>query len=337
LLTVFDPEQGKEENAVSSVMEFIQSGSIQSAIIQISSSSMMMYGIDASQLSLDAGYKLQILSSSHVPTDGLNPYSPNTLLKNRHDIEDFLKFGIDLAMNDNNDNDGIGIIFCYYLFVTRGLDLAIPSRKAYLNLTGHGNDNVLHIEKYGIPYLNCPSSLSTSGDDATIRFYDNNNKIYVSNGNNDIYNDNDNTNDEFIEISCFGTKVSINKKSASSRRHVDSNDTTMELWYSHENILLSEAACLKCTKHVMSNDHNQVTTTSNAQVCATRILLNIKLTLPSSKPTTFNNTTSNSGSKLRRRRPNLLAIELRGVSQKMLHEYMPRLKSISKIHLFQIM
>jgi hypothetical protein len=90
------------------------------------------------------------------------------------------------------------------------------------------------------------------------------------NGNNDNDNE-DNTHDEFIEISCFGTKVSINKKSASSRRHVDSNNTIMELWYSHENILLSEAACLKCTKHVMSNDHNQVTTTSNDQVCATRI------------------------------------------------------------------
>ena len=110
LLAILDPAPGQEKNVVSSELtKLIDSGSIQYATFPISCSLSMEYlfsdisktsgiiemqGLEAAGTFLAAGYKLQILSSSHVPTDGLNPFGPNTLLKNIEDVRGFLKFGI---------------------------------------------------------------------------------------------------------------------------------------------------------------------------------------------------------------------------------------------------
>jgi hypothetical protein len=320
MLAIFDPGQGQEDSMLSSQLEeYIRSGTIQFATFPISNSILrttlleewttknynaVIQGIVASKIFFDAGYKLQVLSSSHAPTDGLNPYGPNTLLKNVEEVERFLRFGIGLAQNaedispsknrvynstTSSKTKDIQITFHSILFATRSLDLAIPSRKAFLDMTDRGSDFVLDVEKDRVPYLNCPR-LSLA---ATLRFRDD------LDSNNDEYN----SNGDKIEMSCFGRDISMHE--TRGKRIDYGNDTIfVELWHSHKNISLSEAACLKCTKITMNSDEENVV----ERVCTNRIISRKRLPPDLSNQTRKNN-----------RGPNLLAIELRGVTQNMLN------------------
>ena len=318
LLAVLDPARGEEDSVISGRLEeHIRSGTIQFATFRISSSlsrtnlfvnlatksdKTVMQGIEASKIFLSAGYKLQVLSSSHAPTDELNPYGPNTLLKNVDDVEAFLRFGAGLAqMNEvirlskNLESltspskiSDMPITFHSKLFATRGLDLAIPSRKTFLNLTGMvGNDFILDVEKSGVPYPNCRGASSTT----SIR-----------------------RKDGKFEISCFGTKILM---AENHNRSIDdgNNIISAELWHSHENQSLSEASCFKCTKSVM--DHSKQSVTES--VCSNRLRLIKSGSLSSPSQGSIN-----------KQGPNLLAIELRGVSQIMLDTSLARFKAKSE-------
>ncbi len=307
-LAILDPAQGQEDSVLSSWSEeYIRAGTIQFATFRVSSSILRanqfdnlatkMQGIKTCKKFLQAGYKLQVLSSSHAPTDGLNPYGPNTLLKNVENVQGFLRFGAGLAqtaqdIHHSKHTSGhltlpskvkeIPATFQSILFATRGLDLAIPSRKAFLNLTAHGSDFALDVEKDGVPYTECPRSFMAAKE----------------------------TEDDTFEISCFGMNLAMQE---SERRRIDDGNNTIvvELWHSHNDLSLSEAVCFKCTKSTMD-----VTKPSDSDsVCINRIR------------STKMNSSNRSGGKSRG--PNLLAIELKGVNQDMLKSSLGHLRNTS--------
>lgn len=306
-LAILDPAQGQEDSVVARQLEeYIRAGTIEFATFRVSSSILganhvnletKMQGIETSKKFLQAGYKLQVLSSSYAPTDGLNPYGPNTLLKNFENVQGFLRFGAGLAQSAQDirhSKHASGNLtlpskmketpatFQSILFATRGLDLAIPSRKAFLNLTAHGSDFVLDVEKDGVPYAECPKSFMTATE----------------------------SEDDKFDISCFGVNLTMQE---SERRRIDYGNKTVvvELWHSHNDLSLSEAVCLKCTRSTM----DATKPSDSDSVCINRI-----------RSTTMNSSNLSAG---KSRGPNLLAIELKGVNQVMLNSSLGHLRNIS--------
>ena len=336
MLAIFDPGQGQEDSVISShLKEYIQTGTLQFAIFRISSAfssedlinesdNVEMRGIDTSKTFLDAGYKLQVLSSSHAPINGLNPYGPNTLLKSADEIKGFLRFGASLVRStsdihsterrlNNSKMADTPAIFHSILFATRGLDLAIPSRKAFLNVTKYGSDFVLNIKKDGIPYQNCsapevawPLSEKVS---TTLRF---------RGDDLDLKNDKFHGKGDEVVMSCFEREISMDDV---LRGRIDDRDDTIfvELWHSHKNISLSEAACLKCTK----SEVNDATKNTVEHACTNRIL---EIGRPELSNQTWNRT----------RRPNLLAIELKGVNREMMDSSLHHFKWFLKYQKFSL-
>jgi hypothetical protein len=98
---------------------------------------MNIHGLTAIQTLIDANYKVQILASSHYCTTEVisaenNKYGPNTLLKSSQDLQDMF-----LSCYSQRQNQKLKSPFFVevLLFATQGLDLAIPSRRSYLDLT----------------------------------------------------------------------------------------------------------------------------------------------------------------------------------------------------------
>lgn len=96
-----------------------------------------MHGLTAIQTLIDASYKVQVLASSHYCTTEVisaenNKYGPNTLLKSSRELEEMFKSCYD---RHYNPKDKVSLFVEVLLFATQGLDLAIPSRRSYLNLT----------------------------------------------------------------------------------------------------------------------------------------------------------------------------------------------------------
>lgn len=356
-LAIFDPEQGQEDNAVPVALQnHIRSGSIEFATFRISNSfgnsnsNGGMQGIDTSKIFLDAGYKLQVLSSSHAPTDTLNPYGPNTLLKNAKDIEAFLMFGMALATKTNSDSRELflpktntirngpstampttttttttssgtdhhrTVVFHSILFATRGLDLAIPSRKAFLD-KDKGNDELLDVKSNGVPYLHCP--INGPSTETAIKFLQ-----HIATKNDGKYHI-----DDYIYITCFGRNISISMENTDNTMLLeDEQETTLvELWHSHPNITLSEAACAKCTKSTRGDEKAVITVAGN---CTTHLLSDrfISKKLPTHAKSPKQRRSKRKVTKQPpgpKRAPNLLAIELRGVNQNMLDLSLPGFK-----------
>ena len=317
LLAVLDPAAGQENSVISSVLEkLIRSGSIEYATFRISGSIPKQYlfydiskkrgvvemqGVEASKMFLAAGYKLQVLSSSHVPTDGLNPFGPNTLLKNVEDVKGFLTFGSDLAkkaefthlskivsknltlLSQNTDKP---MTFHSVLFATRSLDLAIPSRKAFLDLNGMTNDFILDVEKDGVPLPDCTTS--------TLKYSRNK--------------------DRHFKITCFGASFTMDERHKTTE--VDESTISAELWYSHQNYSLSEAICLKCTKSSINNNEQSVTESE----CRSRFPY----------PSVANSPPQSSHYQRKgKRNPNLVAIELKGINQNAVNTFLARFKAFS--------
>ena len=287
LLAVFDPGQGHEDDVISNPLgDYIRSGIIQFAIFPISSSIPLldgqmtnynnteMQGIVTSKFFLNAGYKLQVLSSSHAPTNGKNPYGPNTLLKDIHDVRQFLTFGGVLAQNVTSKNMEIPIVFHSFLFATRGLDLAIPTRKAFLDMSRYKLDHVLNVKKDGVPYIECPDTSRSSA----LRF--NRNR----------------EGDDAIEMYCFRFKI----HEINSARTKGTDKIIAELWHSHTNISLSEAACLKCTKITKENN------VTIEHTCTNRIF---ERSSPSYSDQIRNDEEG----------PNVLLVELKGINKNLLN------------------
>ena len=232
LLGIIDPERGQEETALATIYEYIQTGSIRYMILRIAAvarststsedPSHQLFGLDACQQLWNEGYKIQILSSSHVPTNQLNPYGPNTILQNRQEVTQFLHQGLQLAtksaattttptpkkantpMEEEAEQREEEVAFLSYVFVTRRhrLAMAIPSRKEYLNVTKFGGDFVLNIPKDGIPYQHCHSKHRPNTATATVKFSTKDTNV--------------------LNASCFGSTIhtisdNTNKKKKSNR------------------------------------------------------------------------------------------------------------------------
>lgn len=245
-LAVFDPEFGDEDDSVQRAFHYIRSGSIEYAVVRIASATQAdnknidLYGLRACGTFLDEGYRLQVLSSSHVSREGHNDYGPNTLLKNTRQIENFLRSGAQLASEakEGREAGAADATFQSFLFATRGLELAIPSRKEFLNLTGFGDDDVIDVKgKARIPYLKCPTS------EASIKFTDKS-----TNG---------------LEISCFGTKIPFLR--------VEEQMEEIDIWHGHPSIGSSEAACVRC-KRTSGRNRIQELTPVDHVACTTRVL-----------------------------------------------------------------
>ena len=78
-------------------------------------------GLEAINVLLSVDYKVQVLSSSHF----LENFGPNTLL-HQFNFDTFLDEASELLID--------GSVFRSFLFASRGFDLAIPSRRQFLNL-----------------------------------------------------------------------------------------------------------------------------------------------------------------------------------------------------------
>jgi hypothetical protein len=273
-----------------------------------------MFGLTTAKLFLNAGYNLQVLSSSHVH-NGINPYGPNTLLKDIGHVQEFLLYGSNLVRSytttsANSTTDDSGSVFQSYLFVTLGSELAIPSRKEYLDMLELGNDHVIDTRDY-IPFRKCPS---TKHNEANI-------VIQPSK--------------KLVEITCFGQQLIVKdddtKANDDQRNHHTWNKTTetfinAEIWFSHSNISMSEAACVKCIKK-SRGDYKSIRKTS----CATHIKPSLPMPITDDKHdkyTTVDQIDSRILNDESNNNQNVLAINLLGVNQRMANESLTSFQSL---------
>lgn len=300
LLAVFDPDLAQQDDAVRRASRYIRLGSIEYAIFRMVSkatagddNNIVSYGLSACETFLSAGYRLQVFSSSHVSRGGHNDYGPNTMFKSVQHVENFLRHGARLAAEVQRDDDrrvGLDATFQSFLFATRGLELAIPSRKEFLNLTGFGDDDVIDVTgSEGVPYLKCPPS------EASIRF-------------------NEESADD-LEISCFGTKVPM-LLHVGERKY----DDAVVVWHSQPTIRSSEAACVRCKRTSGRNQSLDIDPTDHV-ACTTRVLEG------EASPLAISHERHRRGKNIK---PNLLLLELKGVNQHMLNLSLPALHNISE-------
>jgi hypothetical protein len=278
-LLIVDPQSpGDEDGLVRQASSIIQSTTTQFVIFRIASMGDSLYGMDACDLFLREGYKLQILSSSHV-FDGENPFPPNTLFKNVDQVRELLWHG-------NNLTEDPSTLFQTYLFATRGIELAIPSRREYLNMTGLGNDHVIDVEREGVPFRKCPT---VTKNEASIEFHQ----------------------DNELKISCYGYVIPTNKMDERERYQFKigygEESINAEVWTGHANQTVTEAACVRCSRE------------STTKVACTTRYLSVSPLQP--LPTTKVPSNGNSISRL----PNILAIEIPGLDEKVM-ETLPSLK-----------
>ena len=141
LLAVFDPGFGWEDVVWSDSHRFLQESTITYVVTAIRSrllfnNTLEMYGMEAVKTLIENRYKMQVLQVSHyhVELNDEKPsifdrYGPNALLKHEKDIQSFLQWGAQSARRYSNTTSPL---FTAYLFGTQGLDLAIPSRREYI-------------------------------------------------------------------------------------------------------------------------------------------------------------------------------------------------------------
>ena len=217
-LTVFDPATiGAEDRLVEGASRLIQEAPISYIVYRVSSQlRLSRNGLNASKLLLDAGYGLQILSASHANPQGErnNRRGPNSHLRNYHEVEKYLIEGETRAFVA----EGRQAVFRSYLFATKGLDLAIPSRREFMDTKIYREqpDFVIDNTKT-IPYKQCPKS------QAQIKF--------VS------------SNPVLLEAQCYNRRFPI-----SSDRNSYPKNVLKEIWYSGESLETSEAVCIECVK-----------------------------------------------------------------------------------------
>ena len=118
-------------------------------------------GLNAASTLLDSNYKLQLLSSSHyfdpisndATTKKVYKYGPNALFQSVKALHRFLYTRVTQVLqkevnhirqqhlnaqsNNNDTKQLIEVEFHSLLFATQGLDLAIPSRSSYTDVSNH--------------------------------------------------------------------------------------------------------------------------------------------------------------------------------------------------------
>jgi hypothetical protein len=204
LISMFDPVIGKEDVLVENAAKFIQEASVKYIVFRVSSKSSTLNGVRACKILLDARYKLQVLSASHASRNKEHRFGPNTMIRDTSRVEAYLRFGAGLAL----DAEGVDGIFRSYLFATKGLDLAIPSRREYLDVATLENDEVLD-PKQGLPFKKC----STKSQATSIyQFHE-------------------------FELRCNSKLV--------TQEEIKNMDNK-SLWYSGSDLHTSEAACVLC-------------------------------------------------------------------------------------------
>lgn len=149
LLAVIDPGFGWEDIVWSNSERFLQESTITYVVTAVRSrllfnNTLEVYGMEAAKALMEKRYKMQVLQVSHyhVELDDKKPtveldekpsifdrYGPNALLKQEKDIQSLLQWGAESARRYSNTTSPL---FTAYLFGTQGLDLAIPSRREYI-------------------------------------------------------------------------------------------------------------------------------------------------------------------------------------------------------------
>jgi Protein of unknown function (DUF229) len=161
ILALFDPRDMKQQDPLIAkyASKVIDQGSVDYIIYRIQVSIGSYYGRNASIYLLERGYQLQVLSASHsIPLRrwwrNVTEYGPNTPLRREDDIQNYFRYGRRMAKATQQ-------VFRAYLFATKTLDMAIPSAREYINLTGHEKaDIVLDVDGDAIPYRQCPVSVA---------------------------------------------------------------------------------------------------------------------------------------------------------------------------------
>ena len=126
----------------------------------IADKTIKIVGLNAASTLLDSNYKLQLLSSSHyfdpisndATTKGVYKYGPNVLFQSVKALHRFLYTQVTQvlqkevnhirqqhlnAQSNNDTKQLIEVEFHSLLFATQGLDLAIPARSSYTDVSNH--------------------------------------------------------------------------------------------------------------------------------------------------------------------------------------------------------
>ena len=135
---------------------------------------------------LERRYKMQVLQTSHyhvsLPDNNehvMDRFGPNALLRTPSDVMEFLQWGAEAAhrygnnhakdednsnnnhRNNNNNQTTVSPVFTAYLFGTQGLDLAIPSRRVYIDdktrLKGRGAATQINLYQ-PVGFKPCPAN-----------------------------------------------------------------------------------------------------------------------------------------------------------------------------------
>ena len=253
-LTVFDPTSiGQEDMLVQGASNFLETASSKYIIFrvssQLSSPGYHMNGLDAAELLWNAGYSLQILSASHSSQYSSGKYGPNAYLSSKTQVQLYLRHGAALATANG--------MFRSYLFASKSKDLAIPSRREFIetSLFEHPDRRDVVLDPTTkIPYRNCTNPRRLSKTANEVQFGDG-----VGG-------------QELLLVTCYDqllTQFEIQKM----------NLTT--LWYSGSNPQTSEALCVYCQSYSapdasspgrqrLVSNRGMVDTTA----CATRFLPN---------------------------------------------------------------
>ena len=154
-LAAFEGPPGREDDALwsSSGSKFLREAQIDYVVLGLRANSTFMGGTHAAEALVAAGYKLMVLSVSHFVPDAKNgrTWRPNTHVEGRAGARGLLYWGVKGLKSEDE-------VFRTYLFGTKGLDLAIPSAREFLNTKSRDRDSgIIKIEgDEGVPYLRCP-------------------------------------------------------------------------------------------------------------------------------------------------------------------------------------
>jgi len=257
LLAVFDPGAGHEDALLnsSSVEKFITEATVTYIVFKVQVTMTTSGGMEAIRTLLDHNYKVQILSMSHFPEN--NEYRSNTII-DKQNLHIFLPMARKQIMIK-------GGLFQAFMFATQGLDLAVPSRRDFIDmieLQRQNQDHVIPVEKVdGVPYINCAKfNHGRYRNISTVEFRPDlkGTKLPKGRGKRSFLKN--------AKVSCFGKDMT----------QILANYDKFEFWFSGDSVAESEALCiaLNCDKIAQSPKYvkHRKREVARDVACITRIL-----------------------------------------------------------------
>ncbi len=167
-LAFFDPTDMNQQDGLftKTAVAFINEASINYIVFRVAVSPDEFFGKQAAIHLLQAGYQLQILSSSHAGAPSVHNskqsnyiFGPNKQIRSEEEVHNFFKHM--QAVVTCTTCKAQDSLFTVYLFATRTMDLAIPTAHEYINLTGVETDDiVLNVDGDAIPFKTCRGSVA---------------------------------------------------------------------------------------------------------------------------------------------------------------------------------